>query len=334
MLISAVIPTRNRKERLLALLRCLEQSVYPLHEVIIIDSSDEQLAPAVFAPFSNLNIIYLPSESSVCIQRNKGIRAATGDWIFICDDDIEVPPDYIQKIAAHIDHHPETGAVSGIVVQQDKGKWQGNYPLTSAKELLWKYIFGLSIWGEINCADNLITSPIKKHYKQKGNHISKAGWPVLTDFNGDYVRIPVYGLGASVVKKEWLILSPYDEVLDKHGIGDNYGVAAGFPSAGIHLLNNAFAYHHHEPANRLQKPLQYYRRALALDYFIRTKESLSYIKKRWLLWSLFGNLLLFMLTRDKLMIRPAFKALRAVWSGRNSFYEAAKQGRKVTEPTL
>jgi hypothetical protein len=36
--------------------------------------------------------------------------------------------------------------------------------------------------------------------------------------------------------------SPYDEVLDSHGIGDHCSVA-GFGN-GIHVLNDAFVYHH------------------------------------------------------------------------------------------
>jgi hypothetical protein len=41
------------------------------------------------------------------------------------------------------------------------------------------------------------------------------------------------------VRRQWLIRSPFDEVLDPHGIGDNYGVAFGFPSK-IHVLNSAW----------------------------------------------------------------------------------------------
>jgi len=94
----------------------------------------------------------------------------------------------------------------------------------------------------------------------------------------------VYSLGASLVKKEWLLQSPFDEVLDRYGIGENYGVIAGFPTSSIHVLNNTFVCHHQEPANRLQKPLQYYRRVLALDYFIHSKKNLQWLKRRWLLW--------------------------------------------------
>ena len=86
-------------------------------------------------------------------------------------------------------------------------------------------------------------------------------------FSGEYFITPLYSLGAALIPKSWLIKSPFDEFLDPHGIGEHYGVIAGFPSQKIHVLNNAFVYHHHEEANRLQKSLQYYRRVLALDYY-------------------------------------------------------------------
>jgi hypothetical protein len=172
---------------------------------------------------------------------------------------------------------------------------------------------------------------IKNHYQQKGNHISKAGWPVITDFSGHYFLSPVYGLGASMVKKDWLMQSPYDEVLDRHGIGDNYGVAIAFPAIGIHVLNDAFVYHHQEPANRLQRPLQYLRRVLALDYFIKTKPRLRHIKKRWLLWSLAGNLLAFIFVRDGIMIRPALKSIWLIAFSRNPYYKAAKNKERVVQ---
>lgn len=332
--ISVVIPTCNRRQRLLLLLQHLYHSSYPLLEVIIVDSGEDRLEPADYASFKKLNILYLQSEKSVCIQRNTGIHQAKGQWIFLCDDDIEVPEDYLQKLVNHIIAHQETGAVSGLVLQREMNEWKASYPVHSAFQLFWKFVFQLSIWGEIQCKrKNIIVSKMKRFYQRKGNHISKAGWPVITDFSGEYFLSPVYGLGASLVKKEWLMQSLYPEVLDRHGIGDNYGVAINFPG-NIHVLSNAFVYHHQETVNRLRRPLQYFRRVLALDYFIRTNKRLSFVKKSWLLWSLIGNLLAFIFVRDRIMILPAFKAIwKIVWNN-NPYCQAAKEKKRVTEPLL
>ena len=333
MQISVVIPTCNRPQRLLLLLENLDNSSYPLVEVIIVDSGEEKLASGDYERFKNLSILYLTSEKSVCVQRNIGIKTAKCEWVFICDDDIEMPPQYLRKIADHVAIHREAGAVSGLVLQKEKNEWRGSYPVTSALRLTWKFIFQMSIWGEINCKKNLITEHIKKFYHRKGNHISRAGWPVITNFTGEYFVTPVFGLGASVVKKEWLMHSLYDEVLDRHGIGDNYGVAINFPGA-IHVIPNAFVFHHQESTNRLYRPLQYFRRVLALDYFVTINRKLHFVKKTWLLWSLIGNLIEFLFVRDKLMIRPAVKSILKIISGKNPYLQAAKENRRITEPVF
>jgi glycosyltransferase involved in cell wall biosynthesis len=335
MQISLVIPTVDRKTRLLSLLVSLDRSTYPIHEVIIVDSGNDRLASDEYSAIKNFPIYYISSERSVCIQRNTGIRQAKSEWIFLCDDDIEIPADYLQKLSIHIDNYPGIGAISGLWLQKNGNAWTAGYPETSAKQLLWKYIFSLGIWGPINCsANNLVIRKIKQYYQHKGNHITKAGWPVITDLSSDHFFAPVYSLGGSLVKKEWLLNSPFDEVLDRHGIGENYGVIAGFPDAGIHVLNSTCVYHQHETINRLMQPLQYYRRVLTLDYFIQTKKTLKNIKRRFLLWSLIGNMISFIFSGNRSMRQAGFKSMWDVLWNKNPYPKAAKNNKKIIEPVL
>ena len=332
MQISVVIPTVDRKMRLLSLLASLDRSTHPIHEVIIVDSGNDRLVPNEYSAIKKFPIYYISSDKSVCIQRNVGIQNAASDWIFLCDDDIEIGSDYLHKLVLHICSNPGAGAVSGLWMQKERGEWTAKYPERSALQLIWKFVFQLSIWGEISCtSNNFLLKKIKKYYSKKRNHISRAGWPVITNFDGNFFTTPLYSLGASVVKKQWLLQSPFDEVLDRHGIGDNYGVIAGFPEKIVHVVNSAPIYHQHEMDNRLQKPLQYYRRAMALDYFIKTKKQLKKIKKRWLLWSLMGNLIQFIASGKKIMIRAAVKSIWKIAIGQNPYYAAAKQSKKVEE---
>ncbi|HXO75213.1 MAG TPA: glycosyltransferase family A protein, partial [Puia sp.] len=303
MQISVVIPTCDRKQRLLSLLDDLNSSSWPLSEVIVVDSGADRITTSELNRFQQLNIVYTTAARSVCIQRNTGIKKAKSPWILLCDDDIEVPVDYIEKLVDHCRTHPGTGAVSGLFLQQEKGEWTAQYPQRSAAWLTWSWFFRLSIWGSIDVQSrNPLVRYIKKYYQRKGNHISKAGWPVITDFSGDFFTTPLYSLGACLVKKTWLEASPFDEVLDRYGMGDNYGVTLGFPGKGIDVLNKAFVYHHKEQANRLARPQQFSRRAFALDYFIYSRRS-GLSTRPWLLWSLTGRLLGFILTRDRSMIR-------------------------------
>jgi len=325
--VSVVIPTFNRKSNLLALLNNLNDSAYPIEEIIIVDSGDEKLVLQDYSPFNNLKVIYLNSARSVCIQRNIGINKAASPWIFLCDDDIEVPKDYLQKLMSHISTHDEAGAVSGLVLQKENGSWKSQYTERSTMILLWKYFFQLGIWGSIELQNGFIARKLKIYFSKKGNHLSKAGWPVLTNFSGEYFTTPVYGLGASLIKKKWLINSPYDEFLDSHGIGDHYGVAAGFPGS-IHIVTDAFVYHHQEKRNRLQNSLQYYRRVLALDYFRRQPGKRLYkVKRRWLTWSLFGNFLHALFSINLIMLKATFKSFWTVLIGKNPYYKKSKSAK-------
>src|SRR5579885_2195227 len=166
--ISVVIATCNRKKRLLLLLQNLLQSTYPFKEIIIVDSGEDRLDKDELNRFSTLHTIYLASEKSVCKQRNLGIAHATAEWIFICDDDIEVAKDYIEKIVQHISKYTEVNIVSGLVLQLENNNWVAWYPVTKTRQPIWKYIFKLSIWGEINCSNNILSKPIKKYYSEKG----------------------------------------------------------------------------------------------------------------------------------------------------------------------
>jgi glycosyltransferase involved in cell wall biosynthesis len=296
--------------------------------VIVVDSGEDRLSAVDISLFNNLHIHNISSERSVCIQRNVGINLARSPWIFLCDDDMEPPADYLLKLVEHLKLHPETNAVSGLILQKESDKWTGSYPIHSGMLLLWKYFFQLSIWGPVEIKrSGFIIKRIRKYYSNKGNHLSKAGWPVITNFTGDYFNTPVYGLGASLIKKECLLNSPFDEVLDRHGIGDNYGVAVKFPNQ-IHVLNNAFVYHHQEIINRLQNRIVYFRRALALDYFRQTIPALKSIKKRWLLWSLTGNFFFYIFTVQLFMIQPALKAILKIMLNKNPYVKAALMHKK------
>jgi hypothetical protein len=156
---------------------------------------------------------------------------------------------------------------------------------------------------------------------------------VNTQFNGNGTTCPIYSLGASLVRKEWLLQVPFDEVLDRHGIGDNYGVACELPGS-IHIVSKAKAYHHQETINRLNKPVQYYRRILALDYFIKTRKRLVHVKRRKLLWSLTGNFLSFLVAGKFRYCKATLKSMWLILFNRNPYVRGARKEIKTIEPQL
>lgn len=333
--VSVVIPTRNRPQSLMQVLTDLEKQTYPLKEVIVVDSSDVAVGiQELEKKFPGLNIQCLPSKASVCIQRNLGISTATAPYIFLCDDDITLPENYVKILMEHI-KNSHAGAVSGLVLQKERGEWQYEYPPATFGRLFFAFVFQQSVWGDVDKMtvqfwQQPIHWLIKRYYQHKNNSLSLAGWPLITEFQLPVFCTTVYGLGASIIKKEWLVASPYDEVLDPHGIGDNYGVAMGFPEKkAIHVVCAAKAYHHQSSENRLESATTYYRRLMALHYFLKRCDRFDLWNRLWLMWSLIGNLWLF---RNKEEHKKATKkVLYMAFRNKNPYEQAKLQGKQVVE---
>lgn len=327
MLITAVIPTLNRSASLRRTLQSLlSQSRLP-DEIIVVDASDgSDEVEVVKREFAARGVMWIHTSASVCLQRNTGIRRAAGEWIFLCDDDIELNPDYILTLETYVSEHVSCGAVAGRLLQLEQGIWTDQYPVRSFGELLWRFLFQLPVWGEIDrfrvpVALRPVYNLIQAVYRSRGNTVSLAGWPLITEWSTPAFQTTTYALGASLIRKEWLRASPYDETLDPSGIGDNYGVALGLPSMrAIHVISSALAYHHRAAENRMGRPLSYYRRVVALHYFL-LKHRVGYMTIAWLAWSLTGNAMAFFFKGDREMFRATLKAMSVVMGSGNPYWK-------------
>jgi hypothetical protein len=215
------------------------------------------------------------------------------------------------------------------------GDWAYEYPITSFRRLLWTYVFQLSVWGSIAGAEpapflGWLYRRINAHYRAKGNDLSQAGWPVLTQFGSDVIRTRVYGLGACLISRHALLSHPFDETLDPHGIGDNYGIAVTLPEK-LHVLKSTAFRHHLAAENRLAPELAFYRRILALHLF-QTLHS-TRVMRAFLVWSLLG-ISLASLFRRRAHLPATLKAIGLILAGRNPYVRARAEGRKCVAPTL
>jgi GT2 family glycosyltransferase len=109
--ISVVVPTRNRAQRLEALLASLAEQEGPPFEVIVVDnaSSDRTLAVVGEADATDAHVraIHLPQPMGPAIARNRGWRSARGELVVFTDDDVVAQPGWLEAIAAAHERDPE-----------------------------------------------------------------------------------------------------------------------------------------------------------------------------------------------------------------------------------
>ena len=338
--ISVVIPTRNRFDSVRRTIASIAAQTLQPREIIIVDASDDPAyLEAIKREFPDRNLRCMVSDDrSVCTQRNKGIQSVVSDWVFLCDDDIEIPPIHFEVLSQYLTTNPECGVACGVCLQLEKGVWVEQYPVTGFLDLLWRYVFQLSVWSDLNEVQAPLLIKWLEHkiisfYRKRGNTLSNAGWPLITQWSGPVMTSSTYALGASLVRRQWMIESAYDEVLDPSGIGDNYGVAINFRQRKpVHILKETYYYHHRARENRLDQFQVYYRRALALNYFTILKGENVPARTRWLVWSLTGSCLRFLLAGRWSLGKASAKAALKIISGKNPYWLANQQNQKRITP--
>ncbi len=105
-LISIVIPTYNRQDKLCRLLDSIKasnRSRYVFEVIVIDDASPHDFTSTLAQNYPWVNLIRNPSELYLAESRNSGIRASHGKYIFLVDDDNVLDKDCIVSLADFMD---------------------------------------------------------------------------------------------------------------------------------------------------------------------------------------------------------------------------------------
>lgn len=109
-MISVIVPTHNRRERLERKLRGLEAQTGEFEVVVVADGcTDDTVAfLADYRPVYPLKVLYTDGKGPA-FARNRGTEAAEGEILLFSDDDVLPGPGWIQ---AHQDAHSEAKTVA------------------------------------------------------------------------------------------------------------------------------------------------------------------------------------------------------------------------------
>jgi GT2 family glycosyltransferase len=114
--VSVVVATLDRPDDLRKCLRCLVAPESPRDvEIIVVDNHPASgLTPPVVAEFPDVILVNEPRRG-LAYARNKGFITSRGDIVVATDDDVRIPPDWLEKLLAPFTQ-PEVMIVTGNVL--------------------------------------------------------------------------------------------------------------------------------------------------------------------------------------------------------------------------
>lgn len=120
--ISAIIPTRNRKDPFLRFLNSLaQQSAQPVEMIIIDGSINDETRSLCRARIPGLltNLIYhQATEIGAAAQRNQGMAYASQENILFCDDDILFEDECLARLWNTLQKDDQLGGVNAMITNQ------------------------------------------------------------------------------------------------------------------------------------------------------------------------------------------------------------------------
>jgi glycosyltransferase involved in cell wall biosynthesis len=120
--ITVIIPTHNRRDLLpLTLRTVLDQQNVALDVVVVDDgSSDDTSALVAHWPDRRVRLIRHERPAGVSASRNRGVQAATGEWVAFCDDDdVWAPRKLALQLAAARETRREWCYAVAVLIDRD-----------------------------------------------------------------------------------------------------------------------------------------------------------------------------------------------------------------------
>ena len=127
---TVVVPTRGRAAYLEVTLDSLRrQSTETAHELLVVDDGATDATPEVAERFG-VRLIRHGERRSLNAARNTGLREAGADLIAFVDDDVLVPPGWLDAVVEGAERNPEAEAFGGPI----RARFEGHAPRSCGRE--------------------------------------------------------------------------------------------------------------------------------------------------------------------------------------------------------
>src|SRR5215208_6838639 len=128
--VTVVVPTRGRAAYLEVTLDSLRrQRTETAHEILVVDDGATDATPEVAERFG-ARLISHGVRRSLNAARNTGLREAAAPLVAFVDDDVLVPPGWVDALVEGTERHPEAEAFGGPI----RARFEGHAPRGCGRE--------------------------------------------------------------------------------------------------------------------------------------------------------------------------------------------------------
>ena len=151
-LVSVIVPSYNVEPYIDKCIRSLTAQTYGNIEIIAVNDGSIDKSGAIIEDIAKtderIRFINQPNQG-VCIARNNGIAAATGDYLLFVDGDDYVDPDYIENMVTTAQKNDSDLVISGYT-EEGSDKTQEVIPDSYVKDAdeMWAYRI-MAAWGRL-----------------------------------------------------------------------------------------------------------------------------------------------------------------------------------------
>lgn len=168
-LVSVIVPAYNVEPYIDKCIRSLTAQTYGNIEIIAVNDGSMDKSGAIIEDIAKtderIRFINQPNQG-VCIARNNGIAAATGDYLLFVDGDDYVDPDYIENMVTAAQKNDSDLVITGYKSEDfETGKYTEIIPTsyTANTDEMWAYrimgvmarLYRRSFWNKQNFAFTL-----------------------------------------------------------------------------------------------------------------------------------------------------------------------------------